>query len=117
MRLTLSHHHQQTTLMKTQHTADYVAHGCAIYTADDWRDGTNHGGKIVASTALFAETIANALNSAPALLSENERLRGALTAFESAASDSIRIYGILTSTAATCDALVLARAALKGGGL
>lgn len=83
--------------MKT-HTPRYVAHGCAIYTADDWRDGTNHGGKIVASTALnlidaeheddmpenaeseFAEHIASVLNSHAALLAALEDLPELLNA-------------------------------------
>jgi hypothetical protein len=79
-------------MKETKHSPNYVAAGCAIYTADDWRDGNNHGGKIVASTALnlidedheddvpenaetdFAETIVKALNTAPSLLAENARL-------------------------------------------
>lgn len=28
----------------------FVAHGCSIYTADHWKDGTNYGGKLVATT-------------------------------------------------------------------
>jgi len=28
----------------------WAAHGCTVYTSDDWQHGTNHGGKFVAST-------------------------------------------------------------------
>lgn len=99
---------------ETKHPLRLEQHGCAIYTADCWQDGINHGGSLFASTdfgddddqhyALCrAQRIVQACNTIDQITAQRDALLAACKAIVAAGTQPVQFSGL--QQPGTCEIL------------